>query len=133
MTLETSDRLLGVFISDLAERAVSELGQEASQPIDMLVSRVDGGKVIQQERFTVLCDSSNATQATGELRVSFRTSDGGGSFSAQAIFKELAAETGFSGFAMRGKIRPNEETQRFHVTARTNRYNVWEWDKEFRC
>jgi hypothetical protein len=133
MTSESSDNVLEVFVSDFAERAVAELGQEAAQPIDVVVSRVDGGQIVQRQQFAVSCDSSQAKQATGEMRVKFRMSNGSGSFSAQAIFKELAAETGFSGFAVRGKIRPTDETERVRVTARTNRYNVWDWDNEFRC
>ena len=132
MTLESSENVLDAFVREFAEPMMRDLGQEARQPIDVVVLRFEGDKTIQRQQFTVPCNSPNATMAMGELRVLFRVSNGEGSFIAQAVFKELAPETGFSGFAVRGKIRSNNETKQVRVTARTNRYNDWEWDREFR-
>ncbi len=130
---ERSDDILDIFVSAFAESSVLALAQEMAQPIDVVVSQVEGGRLVQRRKFAAPLDGSNRKRATGEVRVKFRVSDGSGSFSTQAIFEGLAEGTGFSGFAARGRLHRDDVCVQVRVVARTNRYNVWEWDSAFRC
>lgn len=121
--------VFAIFVGEFATAEATGLGQESRQPIDVVVEQLEDGAVVQRQQFTVSPEDASATRASGVVRVKFRSSGDASSFRAQGLFKELAKGTGFSGFAVRGKIRSGE----VHVTGLTYRYNVWEWDQEFRC
>jgi len=130
MTSESLQDAFAIFVGEFAKPEALGLGQESGQPIDLVVEQVENGRIIQCHRCTVSPDGVNGKLASGQVRVKIRNSDGTFAFRAQGIFKELAEGTGFSGFAVRGRIRPSDGSERVRVASLTYRHNVWEWDNE---
>lgn len=128
MTSKSFQDAFAIFVGEFAAPEATRLGQESMQSIDVVVEQLQDGDVVQRRKFTASPEHASGTLASGLVRVKFRSSGNGSSFRAQAIFRELAKGTGFSGFAVRGKIRSGQ----VDLTGLTYRYNVWEWDQEFR-
>lgn len=133
MTSESVHDAFAIFVGEFAKPEALGLGQESGQPIDLVVEQVENGRIVQRHEFTATPDTTNGKRASGQVRVNICGSNSTSSFRAQGLVKELAEGTEFSGFAVRGKIRPHDESQRVRVTGLTYRHNVWEWDNEFRC
>lgn len=78
-------------------------------------------------------ESNCPDEARAEIRI--RVKDGYGkdnyNFAAESIFNGLGPGTGFSGFAVRGKLTLVDGQPKIKLTARTHRYNVWDWGDEF--
>jgi hypothetical protein len=72
-------------------------------------------------------------ESKGEVRVRLKEGFAPGtySFAAESIFDGVARDTGFSGFALRGKLKFENQQPTIKITARTHRYNVWDWGDEF--
>lgn len=124
--------LVGLFISEVLSPALADLEAETGQTIRAVVNVMDGGRVVR----SVEIPSSSARPeeaARAEVRVIFSepTSAEASSFRSQAIIEGLAADTGFSGLAIRGRIRVSGKPRTATVTGRSNRYNVWRWEHEF--
>lgn len=123
--------LLESVVNEIAMPALSELGQEAKQPIRAKVSAMFGGTVAACEICTRATDSEN--NAWGEVKVLLKEGAMPGvfNFSVECVIEGLAPGTGFSGFVMRGKLTKSGSAASIKVAGRTNRYNVWSWGKDF--
>jgi hypothetical protein len=78
--------------------------------------------------------ANSPDESSGEVRI--RVKDGYGkdsyNFAAESIFNGVGSGTGFSGFAVRGKLTLADGQPMIRLIARTHRYNVWDWGDEFR-
>lgn len=117
-------------IAEVILPALMKLEEETGQPIKVRVSVRSGQSLMIQEICTrpTECDAA----ATGEARVVLKeigpTSI---NIAAESILHGLAPESGFSGFSLRGKLEFSGGRWSARLTAHTNRYNVWDWRKEF--
>lgn len=111
---------------------VLELSGEAKQPIELRAIALPSGHSIEKSRHFSNEESNGGILAHGEVRVLLKGTSYPCSFEIEAIFKELSPGTGFSGFSMRGKAKLEDGKPSIKLTARSNRYNVWEWSRDFR-
>jgi hypothetical protein len=124
------DRLRDAVISEVILPALMKLDEETNQSIKAKVSIRWQSSWIAEEIRTRPIQSESA--AVGEVRVVLKqTTANNVSMSAVAILKGLSPGSGFSGFSLRGKLEFAADKWSAKLTAHTNRYNVWEWGKEF--
>ncbi|MDQ0612303.1 hypothetical protein QFZ83_006474 [Variovorax sp. W1I1] len=123
------EELLEIMIDQVVLPALLELDKESNQPIAVKVSAIFGNDSTSREICTRAGESTNT--AGGEARIRFRESSPANcfSFAGEAIFNGLAPATGFSGFAIAGKLKVDERMA--SLSSRSNRYNVWTWSKGF--
>ena len=123
--------LLDAVVGLTMQPIIRELANEAKQPIRVKVVASHKGDFAEQE---IVTDAWSADEiASGEIRVLVRES-GQNNFgiAAEAIIKGISPGSGFSGFSVKGKLKLGEGQPSIKISARTNRYNVWEWSKDFR-
>jgi hypothetical protein len=127
----TTKSLIDTIVSKIALPALAELDKEAKQSIKVIVSVMLDNQVLKQE----LCTRKIASEvsAEGEFKVVLRKNGTSEryNYSTECILKGLAPETGFSGFVTRGKLITDDNDFSLKILARSNRYNVWEWGKDF--
>jgi hypothetical protein len=124
------DNLRDAVISEVILPALLKLDEETNQPINAKVSiRWQSAWSTAEVRTR---QGQSESTAVGEVRVVLKEiSAGNVNVSAESILKGLAPGSGFSGFSLRGKLEFDGDKWAARLTAHTNRYNVWEWRKEF--
>lgn len=127
------EKLRDAVISDVVLPTLIELDEETKQPIQATVSIQWRSAWEAQEEIRTRKDVQSESAAIGEVRVVLKEiTPGNVNVSAESILKGLAPGSGFSGFSLRGKLELNAANKWVaRITACTNRYNVWEWRKEF--
>lgn len=123
--------VLGAFVADFVEPTMSEVADQTHDAIDIVVLAVTNEVEKAECRTALIPAEAVARRASCEIRAIFRVTNGVGTFSAQCICHGIAPESGYSGFAARGRVDLSLPSRRFLVKARSNRYNVWTWDDEF--
>ncbi|WP_159106157.1 hypothetical protein [Herbaspirillum sp. B65] len=123
--------LLNALTEHCGRRPLAELSNESGQSIDATFSVILDGSVTNLKIFSQGLPGSNHALAHIKIVLKPRSELGKFSFSVECLIRGLSSETGFSGFTMAGKISTNDELATIDIKARTNRYNVWNWRKEF--
>lgn len=123
--------VMDALVNVVLRPVVTELAEEALQPIRVKVVACLRGKCVERE-LNVQSGGECASAADGEIRVLLKESDSNFNFVVEAILKGLAPGTGFSGFSVRGKLRLDEGQYYSKLSGRTNRYHVWAWSKDLR-
>lgn len=126
-----AQELLDAVVSKIAMPTLLELEQETKQSIRAKVSAMFTGVVAIREICTRATDSDNG--ALGEVKVLLKEGalPGVFNYSVECVLEGIAPGTGFSGFVMRGKLIVSDNETSIKIAARTNRYNVWTWGKDF--
>ena len=125
------DKLREVVISAFVLPTLRKLDEETGQPIQATVS-IRWHSTWTDQEIRTRHDVQAESAASGEVRVVLKeVSAGNINVLAESILKGLAPGSGFSGFSLRGKLELDADGWSARVTAHTNRYNVWEWRKEF--
>ena len=129
--MSPADRLFEAITGEVVLPILVGLDKEARQSIAAKVSGVILGEVVTREVCTRATESENG--ARGEVRIVLKESAVANRFifSAESIFEGLSPGTGFSGFSIRGNLKLVDGQSSTELTARTNRYNVWNWGKAF--
>jgi hypothetical protein len=120
--------------NEIATPYLTELAQEARQSIRANVLIMLTGTVFSNEVISDIADIADSENcANGEIKILLKESSlpQAYNFFAECIIKGLATGTAFSGFVMRGKLMVGDDGITTKVIARTNRYNVWNWGKDF--
>jgi hypothetical protein len=128
--LEVSSNVADALMASVLRPVLSELAQEAQQPIAVKVLLSFQGE--SAARSLNVDAGEGKSIASGEIRVLVKTGQEGFRFDAEAILNDLAPGTGFSGFSLKGKLKLNEGKPASKLTGRSYRYNVWEWSRAFR-
>lgn len=128
--MEVSSDVADALMASVLRPVLSELAQEAQQPIGVKVLLSFQGEWAQRSLNVDAGEGKNI--ASGEIRVLVKTGRDGFRFDAEAILNGLSPGTGFSGFYLQGKLELNEGKPVSKLTGRSNRYNVWEWSRAFR-
>jgi hypothetical protein len=125
------DNLLKMTVDEAILPILRKLDEETKQSISVKISAAIVGKLIVQEIRTR--DTPIENGANGEVRILLKESGLVDSFkfSAECILVGLLPGSGFSGFSIRGRIKIGEVGGTVKLLARTNQYNVWDWNKEF--
>lgn len=123
-------KLMEVISSRFIRPAVLEIANETGQGFSVKSFVIANGQAIADEMIVVPSPAGTGSpMANGEIRVLLgNVKDARTTFAIEAIFKGLSPESGFSGFSARGKVDVSGDLK---VTARTNRYNVWDWGRDF--
>lgn len=111
---------------------VMELSEETGQPISLKAVALRSGPSVSKVQCMRAERAGGGATASGEARVILKDAGYPCSFLVEAIFDDLSPGSGFSGFSMRGKVKLENGRPFVKLTARTNRYNVKEWSREFR-
>jgi hypothetical protein len=123
--------LLNALIEHCGRRPLAELSNESGQSIDATFSVIVDGSVTNLKILSQGLPGSSHVSAHIKIVLKPRSDSGKFSFFVECILRGLSSETGFSGFTMAGKISANDALATIDIKARTNRYNVWSWGKEF--
>jgi len=124
-------RLFQVVTAEVILPILVKLDEEAKQSITAKVSGVVLGETMTHEICSRGTKSENG--AIGEVRIALKESAVANRFifSGESIFEGLSPGTGFSGFSIRGTLTLADGQFSTELTARSNRYNVWNWGKDF--
>src|SRR5262245_57291201 len=125
--------LMKALVENVVVPVFSELSKEAGQQRISIRVLLKSGDETAAEQIVVPGGGSGPV-ADGEMRIIYRSplDAATGRFLAEAIVKDLAPPSGYSGFSMDGKLYREGSQCRSSIGARTNRYNVWEWGRKFR-
>jgi hypothetical protein len=111
---------------------ILELVEETGRPIQLTITAFHQGQFVEKLFHSGSDAESGGSTANGEVRIVLKSLTSPCGFAVEAIINDLSPGTGFSGFSMRGKANLDDEPVSVRITAHTNRYNVWEWSKDFR-
>lgn len=128
--MNETNQILQVIAKSVAMPILLELDKESGQPIVAVLKISQSGTVAVGKVCTR--DGEFENEAKGEIRVVLGEGGLPGSFkfSAESVLNGLSPGTGFSGFSIRGKMTLADGGSA-RLTARTNRYNVWSWGRDF--
>lgn len=122
--------MLAAVVNLVIQPTVLELSNEARQPIEIKAIAYQQGEIVEQS--LLVGEQASGGAARAEVRILLKDSAFPFSFTVEAIFDGLSPGTGFSGFSLRGKMKTEGDVPQSKLTARSNRYNVWDWSKDFR-
>jgi hypothetical protein len=111
--------------------AALKLGAEARQSINLEALLMPMRLLAEKSIFLAVRNSDANAVAKCEARIILRDSGYPCRFMAEAIFSDFSPGTGFSGFAIRGRVKRENGVPNLKLTAYTNFYNVKGWSREF--
>lgn len=123
--------LLETVTTDVVLPILKELDHEVGQPIAVEILVAHSGEVLTREARTR--SPVTANEAKGKVKIVLKASGEQDcfNFSGEAILQGLSPGTGFSGFSIRGRVTSVGARSSAKLLARTNRYNVWNWGRDF--
>ena len=116
---EIVDLILGRGIKPILKEIAADLDEPLPCILTLCRGELIGPRVL-------IADGSGASKGEIRLRVRKTFRKTRLLFFAEAIFRNVAVKSGFSGFSVKGTVSIEKETQ-VSITGWTVRYNVWEW------
>ena len=131
IAVPSKDDTVDAIVSRALVPVVLELATRARQTIELSAQSLSP-HATAEKHYRLGEGAADSVVAKGEARIILWGAAYRYIFSLEAIFARLALNDGFSGATLRGKIDWTEGRAVVDVFGQSNRYDRWEWSREFR-
>lgn len=121
--------LLEVIIAEVIQPVLEDLREELGQPVPCVLHVLSGSMSGPSVLLTSAAQPDAEDGHSGEVRLRCRRTfrDSRFVFFAESIFRDIAVDTGFSGFEIKGQVLLSADGITAKRDSLTMRYNVWNW------